>query len=503
MMVDWSTYGNNENQMAGLGSGANDVGTYGGVVSPADIAALNKALTAGSDINNPGASPGEGFALRTESLDKTLFVTSYKAEDVKFWKRLFKDAAYNTVEEYNQLQEYGSGDSVFMTEGDLPGEDDSQYDRKYTKIKFMGTTRRITHVMQVVKAAHGDAMAREVVNGTLHLLKHLERALFQGDENLVNIQFDGLEALLLKAYGSDYMDDDQYAGWEMANNVMDLRGKPLSEDHINDMVASLSDEPNYGAPTDLWLPVQPTKDLSKIILPKGRYDALQAASGTAGVSIEKIKTPFGTIGLNPDIFIQTSYLPQAAGVGKSATRPRAVTIAVQPTSPVHNGTSKTYFKTADEGQYFYVVVAGSRYGKSEPITTAAITVAKGDRVEFNVTDNGPDTSYYEVYRTPVNKPATDARLIMRIRRKGASQKIIDLNRFLPGSSRGYILTFNNEVLKWKQLCPFTKMDLARTDTSTRWMQLLYGGLQVMKPRQCGMFFNIGKLETGANEPEAD
>lgn len=40
-----------------------------GHVEHDDIRELSKALSAGSDINNPGASAGGGFPLRVESLD--------------------------------------------------------------------------------------------------------------------------------------------------------------------------------------------------------------------------------------------------------------------------------------------------------------------------------------------------------------------------------------------------------------------------------------------------
>jgi len=169
-IVTWGDYAGLVNQ----GGLQNDYVAAGGYASAGDIDALNKALTAGSDINNPGAAPGEGFPLRVESLDQTLFNTQYKATDIKFWKALYKDAAYNTVEEFNRLDSYGSGDQIWMAEGDLPAEDDSTYSRQYTKIKFMGITRRVTHVASVIKAAHGDAVARETVNGTLFLLRQID-----------------------------------------------------------------------------------------------------------------------------------------------------------------------------------------------------------------------------------------------------------------------------------------------------------------------------------------
>jgi len=493
--VSWSDYEGLANA-GGLHVDGNDL--VGGGASAADIEALNKALTAGSDIANPGSSAGEGFPLRVESLDQTLFSTTYKATDIKFWKALYKDPAYNTVEEFNRLESYGSGDAAYIGEGDLPTEDDSTYSRQYTKIKFLGTTRRVTHVMSVLRAAHGDAVARETVNGTLWLLRQLERGLFEGNDELIDIQFDGLEKLLISAYGSTALDDGQLSGYEDDVNVIDMRGDALSEDHVTDMTERLVSEPNYGSPSDLWTTTGPVKDLSKIMYPKERYDQPQpSASGVAGIAIKAIRTPFGDINLNPDIFVPDSRTPAADGVGKAALRPRAPTISVAPTSPVYAGSNTTYFGTADAGTYYYKVCAGSRYGKSEPTTSASIAVSSGDDVRFTVVDNGPNTSYYEISRSNMDGAASTCKSIFRVARSAASQVIIDLNRFLPNTSKAYMLSQTSEVLKWKQLAPFTKIPLATIDTSLRWMQVLYGALQVMKPLQCGMFINVGKLATGA------
>jgi len=47
-------------------------GFGGGGASQGDIEALQKALAAGQEINPPGAvTPGDGFALRVESLERT------------------------------------------------------------------------------------------------------------------------------------------------------------------------------------------------------------------------------------------------------------------------------------------------------------------------------------------------------------------------------------------------------------------------------------------------
>src|SRR5690606_8638691 len=115
------------------------------------------------------------------------------------------------------------------------------------------------------------------------LLRIIERDLFVGDENLVGTQFDGIEALMVKAFNDSLSDDGQYLGYE-GENVIDCRGQPLTEDFITDLTERLVAEPNYGSPSDLWLPTGPMKDLSKILYPKERYDLPAPSGGKAGIA---------------------------------------------------------------------------------------------------------------------------------------------------------------------------------------------------------------------------
>ena len=43
-----------------------------GQSTPGEVADLQKALSAGHDINNPGTAPGGGFPLRMESLESSM-----------------------------------------------------------------------------------------------------------------------------------------------------------------------------------------------------------------------------------------------------------------------------------------------------------------------------------------------------------------------------------------------------------------------------------------------
>ena len=135
-----------------------------GSASPEDVDDLNKALTVGQDRDPPGSvTAGDGFALRVESLDRTLRNVIYRAEHLRLFKAMPKVAAYNTVEEYNQIQGYGQNDdSAWIAEGDLPSETDSSYERKFAVTKYLGTTRIVSHVATLVKPAHGPIVAQEV-----------------------------------------------------------------------------------------------------------------------------------------------------------------------------------------------------------------------------------------------------------------------------------------------------------------------------------------------------
>ena len=125
-----------------------------GASSQTQVDELNKALTAGQDINAPATAAGEGFPLRVESLERTLKNTTYKMSHIRFWKSIPKIAAYNTVEEHNVVSSYGvNPDANWIDEGDLPESDDSTYERQYAVVKYLGTTRKVTHVMSLVKLA--------------------------------------------------------------------------------------------------------------------------------------------------------------------------------------------------------------------------------------------------------------------------------------------------------------------------------------------------------------
>lgn len=452
-----------------------------GRASQEDVDNLNKALLAGNDINAPTAAAGEGFPLRVESLESTLKSTTYRMEHLKLFKSLPKIPAYNTVEEHNEISSYGANqDAGFIEEGALPEEDDATYARKYAVVKFMGTTRRVSHVMSLVKPAHGSVIANETVNGTMHLLKMLERALFYGNSALCDLQFDGYERLITANSPS--------------TNIVDLRGEPLSEDVLTDICLTVFDAPNYGFPTHLHLNPKVKADLVKTFFPKERHNTFAGNGNTVGLDVKSFTSPAGDVSFESNVFITDGGAPNAAAVGAAAKRPASPVVTAAVTTPAD---ALSQFGADDAGDYYMKVVACNRYGRSAAVVVdaSAITVVAGDKITFGVTPSGSvEVEWYEVYRSLKGGAVGNQRLVLKVANAALTgqQTINDYNATIPYTTSAFLFQQNLECMSFKQLAPMVKIPLATIDSSIRWMQLLYGTPVLYAPGKVCLVKNIGR-----------
>lgn len=452
-----------------------------GAASQRDVDELNKALTAGHEINAPGSAvAGDGFALRVESLEQTLKNTTYKMQHIRFWKNIPKLAAYNTVEEHNEISSYGQNpDAGWIDEGDLPESDDSTYQRKYAVVKYLGTTRKVSHVMSLIKPSHGNVIAQETVNGTMHLLRILERALYYGDSSLSALQFDGFEKLMVSN--------------APATNIIDLRGQALSEDILTDACLTAQDAPNYGQITHCHLNPKVKADLVKTFFPKERHNTLTDKNGMIGLDIKGFTSPAGDVIFEPNVFITDGGAPNAAALGDATKRPGSPTISTGATTP---GDALSKFIADDAGDYYIKVVAVNRYGRSAKVAVGggAITVAAGDKITFGITPSSSSTEWYDIYRSAKNGAAGTERLILRVPNAvGAGETIVnDYNNNIPYCTSGFLFQQNLESMSFKQLAPMVKIPLATIDSSIRWMQLLYGTPVLYTPGKNILLKNIGR-----------
>jgi hypothetical protein len=455
-----------------------------GFTSIREVEELNKALTAGYD-NPPGTGGG---ALRVESLEASLKVLTHQAKHCAFWQKVPKLPAFSTVEEYNQMTAVGDESGAFLPEGSLPDTVDSSYNRATSLVKFLGTTRSISHPMTLVKSNIGDVMAQENSNGILWILKNLEWGLFSGDADM---------CFLGSAGGPTHREGVEFNGLEkhiVAANIVDLKGAALTEgafSYASQLVAS-----NYGMPTDAFLSFAAHQAFCDTMLPKERVPMPSPAGGySVGANIPDVNTPFGKINLNPDVFLNAGRVALAAATSVNApTAPATIAAGAMA------GADGVWGTHEGAGTYDYCCTAVNRFGESAPIALAAPVVVGAanltNNIPFTITNAaavGVVPEYFNIYKT--KRGGTVRMLVGRV----AAASILanglttftDTGVWMAGTTKAFVGEMTPQVLAVKQLAPLMKMDLAVLAPAYRWMILCYLTFIVYAPRKWVQFINVG------------
>lgn len=452
-----------------------------GLDSSQNLEELNKALGTGTEGEAYG-DYNDMSALRPQSLEGTLKVVTAKQEHIKFWKLLGKKQAFNTVEEFNVLDSYGGDSSPFFMEGGLPNEEDSNYIRQSEMVKFLGTTRVVTHPATLVRNTVGDIVAREQENGTLWLLQQLERNLYFADSSLDPLAFNGLLTQV-----RNFVKGKSYE----SQHIIDMRGEVLDNNILEDTATIIAD--NYGSGNlQFHLTNQVHKDFSKLYWAGQRTAPGQTVS--MGQPVRDYNANTANIGFINNVFLKPQGAPKPASQ-KGA--PAVPTMSAGALTAVADTTSKM-----DAGTYFYFVASRNSAGESVPLSVGSVAVTSGQRVdiEINRVTSDPVARSYKVYRGLSSNPEK-ALFAFEIKDTGAgaTQVIADRNFDIPGTHTAFLVDNDSEnVLAFKQLAPLMKLPLARISASERFMILLYGMLQVYNPRRVVVIKNIGLLGTNAN-----
>lgn len=439
-----------------------------GTGSMNDVQMLSKALEAG--YGTSPESQNNGGAFRVESLENSLKVLTYSEQHVQLWKRIPKAKATNTVEEYNQLLSYGSDGGGFILEGELPNSEDSIYQRQAAFVKFLGTTREVTHPMTLVNSAHGDVIARTNKDGMLWLLKKLEHGLFYGNSKLgiggtESAEFDGLDNLIPQ------------------DQTLDVGGGTLEEHHINYGAQMILE--NYGIPTHIFMPLEVQAQFSQEFFPKERVIMPNNGQMQAGLVVEKFMTHGGAVEFVPDVFLKrTKPAHVVATSPKAPTKPTIGEVASGAT--VLNGELRA-------GTYKVAVALANRNGISALSDVKTVTVTEGQNgIEIPITINNgafpaehaviyrsepSGNQLFQVDRVPLNNAT-------------GSDTIVDKGIHMANTYTAFMGQLDESVLAFKQLAPMMKMDLATLAPSYRWMILLYGMPVLYAPRKFVRIKNI-------------
>ena len=471
-----------------------------------DITNLSKALEATEFSGNSqmNLTTASGAPLKVESLEKNLKLITFREQDIRLWKAIEKIPAYNTVEEFNQLTDYGADSGGFYQEGELPDEEDSIYVRKSSLVKFMGVTKAVTHPMQLVRTNIGSIMQQEIKNGTMWILRKVNRAITYGDSSIVTEEFDGL-------FRQQFL-DNAFAGslsnYMASENVIDMRNGWLTQSQIEDGGQAILD--NYGYASTIYAPPRVLGNFSKDYYARQRIMLNGTGAGNQfinGNSVPKVvTTTVGDITLSHDLFMRKQPSRLTTDSAQSPLAPATPTIGSPATNVVADG-SALFNDGISAGNYYYAVAAVNRYGESAllSLTSSAISVASGDAVDLKFSSGGganPATGY-TIYRSMVNPTTaynvTPMWAIYRVQLTdlangydgAAAGAIRDRNRWLPNTDQCFLIQDDSECYAFKQLAPLMKMDLAVISPASRFMVLLYGTPQLYAPRKMVRYINIG------------
>jgi len=476
-----------------------------GISSASQLNELRKALSAGYLVGTSNQATNapqvQGGALRVQSLEQSLKVLTTTERHYKLWQEIPKTPAHSTAEEFNTLSQYGNDAGGFTFEGALPQQDDSTYTRNVALVKFLGTTRQVTHPFSLVKPAHGDVIALENRNGILWILRRLEQALFTGNSTLMPTN-----GATYRPEGAEFNGLQQQIS---SSNIIDLIGNPLSEEVVEEAAAQVAGAPNYGTPTHIFMGQRTMADFLKTVYGKERFMPQQASlqgNGQIGYFTETITTQSGQIGIRPDVFITVT--PSAPTAATSASNPIAA-----PTGPLASGNcvvttaSTGNFYKDGAGAYKYAFTYGNQYGESAAVTAGAATVTITDLTStVTISDYTGSTSlmpsanvgvaqWAGIYRTQpggaVFYRIAKVGLTQNTTNTSASFTFVDTDLIMAGTSEAYLGEMSTQVIEFRQLSPLAKMDLAIISPAYRWMVLLYGTMVLYAPSKWVRLLNIG------------
>lgn len=472
-----------------------------GSASAQEVQELNKALDAGAGYAGAPTALSGGGALQVESLDASLKSVTYEMKNIKLWPLMAKDQAYNTIEEYNRNDAYGDQGKGFIAEGDLPRSEDASYSRQIQRVRFIGVTRELTHVYTLVRNAHGDAIAREIRNGTMRILEIVERNLFDGrgfysnaglfdgaDSAILadDLAWEGLDKQIRKGNTDVSAQAKAFTGYGLSESVIqDQRGSVLDEDSLEDGGRVVVE--NFGQPNLMIMDTKAHSDLARQFYPKERINPMGVSNGKAGFVLTQFASSAGVFDLMSDVFLRPKRGVSPISAGAPAA-PATPTVAIN--APT---VADSKWAAADAGAYFYRVSAINKAGEG-PQSASSLTasVAANGSLTVSIAATAGALAY-AVYRSVKGSDSGHEFIgLVAPAALGGVATMVDKNQKLPGLSQAYLLSNESEVMRFKQLAPLMKMDLAIIATAYRWMQLLYGTPIVYAPRKNVIMENIGR-----------
>ncbi|WP_293371594.1 hypothetical protein [Nevskia sp.] len=449
---------------------------------------MQKALTAGygSDV----AALSGGGALRIQSLEMTMLATIQENSHFALFNALQKGRATATVDEWTEQRSVGGffGGSTNSELGQVSAAQ-GDYQRRVGLVKYLMTRREVSFV-QSLQNAIVDAETVEYQSGALQLLTDAEFLCFEGNSDVVPTEFDGIEF--------------QIRQFARPQNVIDMAGQPLQNiTPIANGTGLIHSNGSFGRATDLFLSVDTQTDIDTYLDPAFRVSLTNNFTDLQiGSPVSAMKTSFGKIANNPDVFIRDErykmpfeLIDEGSFAAVAAANDVFKPASIAASAPATTAGSK--FVTAQAGNFYYAVAGITSKGQSTIRVSAQVAIAAGQGVVLTIAPSpgGTETGYvlYRGRRNGTNAPS-DLREMVRIpRAPSGNTTYTDINEEIPGTTKAYLLnmTTGAKAITWQQFLPMMKFPFYPNGTVTiPWAQLLFGYLRLGKARHHVLYKNI-------------
>jgi hypothetical protein len=438
-----------------------------------------------------------GGVLQAESLETTLKSVTFDMKNLKLWPSVSVDKAYNLFEQYNRLIAYGSDSAPYIGEGGAPQEEDSTYVRDGQKIVFFGTRRRVSHQMTLVRVTVGDIVAQQAKEGTMHLLKNVEREMYWGHGHFMNpltgamngadgdlpvnsIAMSGLLKQLQKGDKDAQMQSGDFLGYGDSNSIaQDLAGQVMAQDDI-ERLAVIALE-NFGAPDQLHIEPAALSAFVKQFYPQFR-SAPGLANQTVGYDVSKVQTTAGAVDLKPNLFLRPRAGVRALAVSASAPAASFTATAVA----AAGGTGYL------AGTYQVKVTAVNDSGESSPVASAPCVLGSAKDIKVTIGGTIPaGVKFFKLYISAAGGAAGTEKFAGNWANAGAGDYISSQAK-IAGLGEAFLLDMSAECMRFKQLAPLSKINFAIVTTALEFAIVMYGALFVYTPRFNCLFRNLGK-----------
>jgi len=471
---------------------------------------LLKAMQAGAITGRDTADQSLSYEpLKAESLETTLKVLESRQKDIRLLNAMPKLTAYNTVEEFLQLDSYGTERGGFYNEGELSDVEDSTYIRRSELIKYLQVTGEVTMQAQMVRS-FVDAMRKEVENKVMWLNKRANRYITSGNQSHVPQEWNGLYAQhqsVGAGAGFLYSTLEDYFS---STVIVDMRGASVKQTDIEE--AAVRIDANFGNVSDFFAPTTVISTISRdffndqrIMLNANNEGAYNGRIGTVAKSID---TSLGAVNLQADKFMKHEH-PEGRLLAGGATSLKSPNAPVTGGAPALAVDPLAKFTAGEVGTVYYAVSSINRYGESAMtlMDAAAVAITVGKAVDLTFTSGGgavPATSY-RIYRTEVTAAgaATNEKFwpLFTISAAdlaagydgGIAGVVRDQGRFMPNTEQGFITEMIDDVLSYKQLAPVSKLDLAVISMSRRFISFCFATPQLYAPKKMVRFINCSKV----------